>query len=60
MHRRGYTSDGTALSIWLHLLIGTIALIVARYAIWKAKRDLVPERHVGHELEILRDLAGSS
>lgn len=37
-------------------IISVIALPLALYAIWSAKRDLAKERRVGHELEILRDL----
>jgi hypothetical protein len=36
--------------------LGLLALVVALFATWKAKRDLVTERRRAHELEILRDL----
>lgn len=53
-----FTGDSRTVQAVTNLaqIISVIALPIALYAIWSAKRDLVKERRVGHELEILRDL----
>jgi hypothetical protein len=38
-------------------VLGLVALVVALFAVAKAKRDLVTERRVTHELDVLRSIA---
>ena len=37
-------------------IVGALAVPVALYALWRAKRDILAERRASHELEVLRYL----